>query len=208
MEKAARVSKGELEEKEREALFLIKADLCKWLTEILETAVQPDTFLSQLDSGVLLCQVATLIQQAAKSNENTPPSKPKAPQIPLRQIQCNKTAKKKSFHARDNAANFISWCKEAGVEEAVMFESNGLVQQEDERRVTLCLLEVARIAGRVGMATPTLIKLEQEIEMIEEAECASHEALDKESEEELKEKDGQPPKQKKIRRRDSLDNKV
>ena len=201
--------KKELEEKESEVLFVIKQDLCKWLNTILDVSIGPDTFIAQLDTGVLLCSVAAQIQQhsAANATTTTAPQhkegKSKQRQVPLGEIQCNKKAKHESFHARDNTANFIAWCREAGVEESVMFESNGLVMHKDERRVILCLLEVARIAGDVGMTTPKLIELGKEIDSLENGH---HEQIDDEQRRERKE-DGEQPRQKR-RKKDSLETKV
>ena len=215
-EEKKRVSKEELAEKEKEALFIVKQDLSKWLSRLLGIPIQPETFLSQLDTGVLLCQIVALIQEQAAKEENKKSSKANQRNVPLREIQCNKKAKQESFHARDNTANFISWCREANIEEAVMFESNGLVQHEDERRVILCLLEVARIAGQLGMATPELVEFEKEIDSLEEQDQEGggggggdkRPALGDQVGREEKRKDGEPPKEKRRRRRDSLDNKV
>ena len=197
--------KQDLEEKEKEALCIIKKDLCEWLSKLLGASIESETFLTQLDTGTLLCELAVLVQQQATRNrENVSPNdKTKQRSIPRGEIHYNKHAKQETFHARDNTANFISFCRDAGVEESILFESNGLVQHEDERRIILCILEVARIAGSLGMATPRLIELEKDIESVENAAQASeHRGKGDEGK-----RDGGSPKLKR-RKKDPLDTKV
>ena len=81
----------------------------------------------------------------------------------------------------------------------VLFESEGLVEHKDERSVILCLFELARVAEKLGIAAPELVKMEREIEMMEE-ECEVGVAGQKKL-------DIMPPKAKR-RKRDSLDDKV
>ena len=172
-------------------------------------SIESDTFLTQLDTGILLCQLAVLVQQQATRNrENVSPNdKTIQKNIPRGEIHYNKHAKQKTFHARDNTANFISFCRDAGVEESVLFESNGLVQHEDERRIILCILEVARIAGSLGMATPRLIELERDIDSVERnaVQVASDEGSRGKGNE--VKHDGRSPKLKR-RKKDPLDTKV
>ncbi len=198
--------KEELEEKESEALLIIKQDLCTWLNTILDVSIGPETFMDQLDTGVLLCSVTAMIQHAKQTPAPPHPhdeGKLKQIQVPLCEIQCNKRAKHDSFQARDNTANFVAWCREIGVEETVIFESNDLVMHKDERRVILCLLEVARIAGQVGMVTPKLVELEKEIDSLEDV----HDGGRQDEQKREREEDNAQPKQKR-RKRDSLDTKV
>lgn len=186
--------KAELEEKERESLQVVKEDLSKWLGRLLESDITAAGFLDHLDTGVLLCKLAHRIQRAARQQ-------PKKTKIPLDDVRLNAHARKESFHARDNAANFIGWCRGMDVEESVMFESDGLVLHKDERRVVLCILEVARIAGELGLDMPRLVELEREIDKLErggaETGFPSNEEVISEG----------PPRPKR-RRQESLDDKV
>ncbi|CAH8872955.1 unnamed protein product [Trichobilharzia szidati] len=70
--------------------------------------------------------------------------------------------------ARDNISAFIKWCKELGVPETLLFETNGLMNRTEEKNVLLTLMEVARIASRYGLTDlPYLVRMEREIDEIE-----------------------------------------
>ena len=184
----------QLEEKEKESLLIIKQDVCNWLTKHLNVPVHAAEFMDALDTGVLLCDLARMVQRSATALTPSRSSK-----IPSGLLHCHRNAGKESFHARDNAANFINWCRLLGVEESLVFESEGLVLHRDERRVVLCLLEVARLASKLGISPPQLVEMEQEIEMIEDCK--------EEKEVEEKHTAFQPPKSKR-RKQDSVDEKV
>ena len=173
----AELVRASLAAEEKEALEAIKGDLCRWLArgEILGLDAAPATFLETLDSGEQLCRLAGLVCESARRREEEgkePPVRVPSLKLACKPIKAARGTPMFLASARDNAAQFIQWCRDLGVEEAVIFESVGLVEHSDERRVVLCLLDVARFAEKVGVSPPELVALEREIEELESPSTA------------------------------------
>ena len=187
---------AELEEKENEALLAIKEDLAKWLSTLLKTSITAESFMDDLKSAVPLCKLASLIQAAAAAEEQPTLETRPHPSVPATEVQCDSSVATNfhKFRAMSNAASFIDWCKKVeGVH--IVFESEGLVGNKDERSVILCLLDLARVADKLGMTPPELVKMEREIDLVENTDTAAGKRA------------ASPPKPKKIKR-DALDEKV
>ncbi|TNN12789.1 Growth arrest-specific protein isoform 3 [Schistosoma japonicum] len=81
--------------------------------------------------------------------------------------------------ARDNISAFIKWCKDLGVPETLLFETNGLINKTEEKNVLLTLMEIARIASRYGLTDlPYLIRMEREIDELEAKHSQDHRNMD------------------------------
>ena len=164
-----------------EYLWAMKEDLAEWFNALYSLEVAADTFMEDLDTGVLVCEhankVNTLIHGVTKDTT-------------ARQVHFRASAKEGSFVARDNIANFITWCRLLGIPECLLFETDDLVCRKNERNVVLCLLEVARRGAKYGMLAPTLVQLEEEIE----AELAEDTQPEPEPEPEPEPKKAPPPR--------------
>ncbi|KAK1121754.1 hypothetical protein K0M31_010065 [Melipona bicolor] len=122
--------------------------------------VSGDNFFDALDNGVVVCRLARIIQEKARTAIDA--GKAKGP-MPVIKGRCWENAARRSFFSRDNMENFIQFCRRLGVHENLLFESDDLVLHGQPRNVVLCLLEVARLASRYSVEPPGLVQLEREI---------------------------------------------
>ncbi|XP_013773904.1 growth arrest-specific protein 2-like [Limulus polyphemus] len=148
--------------KQDENLVPLKEDLAEWINRTVGiNIITVENFMNVLDNGVILCKLVTLIQKKAESFRREGLIQKAVPSV---DFKCWEKARSASFFARENAENFLKWCRRFGVHEAVIFESEGLVLHTQPRTVVLCLLELGRIAAKYGIEPPGLVKLEKEID--------------------------------------------
>lgn len=146
-------------------LLALKEDLASWISRLLKIDLTVDSFTSVLDTGVILCRLANFIQNTGDQFFINNSGFVREGVFPL----CGITFKERgasqgSFIARDNVCNFIRWCRELGVPDVIMFETEDLVSNKNEKAVLLTLLEVARKVFKVGVDPPELVRLENEID--------------------------------------------
>ncbi|KAG6442868.1 GAS2-like protein 3 [Manduca sexta] len=146
-------------------LFPLQEDLADWINKTIGiTYLTGENFLDVLDNGAELCQLAAVIHEKAREALDQGLIVGPVPQIRGR---CWQRAARRSFFSRDNTDNFITFCRELGVHENLLFESDDLVLHNQPRQVILCLLEVARLATRFALEPPGLVRLEEEIALEE-----------------------------------------
>ncbi|KAL0597140.1 GAS2-like protein 2 [Plecturocebus cupreus] len=146
-------------------LEAMKEDLAEWLRDLYGLDIDAANFLQVLETGLVLCRHANAVTDTALAFLAETPAQAQKIPMPRVGVSCNGAARPGTFQARDNVSNFIQWCrKEMGIQEALMFETEDLVLRKNVRNVVLCLLELGRRAWRFGVAAPTLVHLEEEIE--------------------------------------------
>lgn len=146
-------------------LLALKEDLASWISRLLKIELTVDSFTSVLDTGVVLCRLANFIQNTGDQFFINNSGFVREGVFP----PCGLTFKERgatqgSFIARDNVCNFIRWCRELGVPDVIMFETEDLVSNKNEKAVLLTLLEVARKVFKFGVDPPELVRLENEID--------------------------------------------
>ncbi|XP_038059207.1 GAS2-like protein pickled eggs [Patiria miniata] len=150
---------------QNEYLYAMVEDLAEWLNNLYALETSPDNFFEKLETGAVLCQHANNMRRVAIEYRQIHGANEKDIVINDNDIKFRLDAKEGSFNARDNISNFISWCRHClNIKDVLLFESDDLVLRKNERSVILCLLEVARRGGKVGMPVPLLVQFEQDIE--------------------------------------------
>lgn len=142
----------------------MKEDLAAWMSSILGLVITVETLLEDLETGVGLCRLANVIQSTGEEFLHHNPSIPRDTFPSCGVTYKERTGFRGSFIARDNVANFIRWCRQLGVSDIIMFETEDLVLHKNEKSVILTLMDVARISVKFGLEPPDLVRMENEID--------------------------------------------
>ena len=171
-------------EKENELLWAMLEDETEWLAKLFpDIVITSELFFYALEDGVVLCRLANLIQKTAEEY-----GRKNKVQVPSKRFKFHTSIQKKNkqlalFKSRENVQGFLTWCRQIGISDSILFESNDVVEadecREGCREVVICLMEIARRASGAFKFTPIpkLIQLEKEIE-IEEQKDAEENLLD------------------------------
>lgn len=156
-------------EKENELLYAMMEDESEWLAKLFpDVVISPEFFFYALEDGSLLCRLANYIQEKAElySREQNVP----VPGKKFRYHTMSKCGREiKLFRSRENVQQFLTWCRSHGIPEAILFESNDVVEVDDYREgcrgVIICLMEIVRRTSKFDLdELPQLIQMEKEIE--------------------------------------------
>jgi len=142
-----------------EYIIVMKEDLAEWLNELYDTTMTADDLFDRLETGILLCRYACIVDDAIRSPD-------------IQVVYRERGVEPGSFQARVNVAAFLAWCRRPPLKmpDDVLFETGDLITQlaseRNERQVALCLLEVGRRSAAlgVGLPAPQLVRLEAEID--------------------------------------------
>eukprot|EP00730_Choanoeca_flexa_P002104 TRINITY_DN10912_c0_g1_i3.p1 TRINITY_DN10912_c0_g1~~TRINITY_DN10912_c0_g1_i3.p1 ORF type:complete len:970 (+),score=304.84 TRINITY_DN10912_c0_g1_i3:166-3075(+) len=137
-------------------LQALRCDLAAWFNVVLSRSdIEGTSFVNSLQSGVLLCSVARVI-------ESTHTKWALTHQIPWKpsRVKCNEKATPGSFFARDNILSFLNWCAKFGGS-AMLFDCDDLVEGRNEEAVLHCLHALAR--SQRGVIAPILIRAEEAV---------------------------------------------
>ncbi|PAA87131.1 hypothetical protein BOX15_Mlig013115g1 [Macrostomum lignano] len=157
-------------------LYAMTEDLADWLNFLYDRDITVESFFDELANGALLCIHAGQLQLAAEeyfsSQQAQQQQRQKLLRLPPSAPRYRLEAKAGTFQARDNIANFISWCRSLGLPDCLLFETEDLANRKNTRHVILCLLEVARAGATFGVEVPELVRFEREIDE-QELSCSS-----------------------------------
>lgn len=98
-------------------LEAMKEDLAEWLRDLYGVDISAANFLEVLETGLVLCQHANAITEAALAFLAETPDQAQRLPLPRAGVSYNEAAQPRTFQARDNISNFIHWCrKEMGIQ--------------------------------------------------------------------------------------------
>jgi hypothetical protein len=166
----------------REELRVLTEEAAEWVASTLGADYGDALFAGfweRIATGVDLCRLVPLV---------SPPNA----LVPCR---FNDRAAPRSFHARDNVANFIAAIRTLGVPPICLFEADDVVLRRNEKNVVNCLLMLAKVATRNGVKPPLIVQYELEIDAMVAARGGREEDDEDDDEEEEEEEDEDAPRE-------------
>merc|ERR1711972_541971 len=170
----------------------MKEDLAEWLNLLYPGInIDAENFIEKSQTGEDLLRHANCVRKKhAEILElitlGEYKRKPPSFQVPETDLPIRENVVPGTWFARDNVYNFIKFCRLLQVMEVVMFETEDLVSQKNEKHVVLTLLEVARRGAKIGMLAPMLVQFEQEIDQELAREEMERKKLEKEERERMR----------------------
>lgn len=126
-----------------ERMLVMVDKLCVWMGTILDEKLNRENLISSIRNGVLMCRLATSIQEEVKGSEGIPS---RAPQ------NFSHDCGNRSMEARENVGKFLQWARDLRVPESSIFSPDDLLKLKGKMNVVNTLLAVARRAKDCGMA--------------------------------------------------------
>ncbi|RTG84060.1 uncharacterized protein DC041_0002421 [Schistosoma bovis] len=174
-----------------ELLLVMIEDLVDWFKQMYPTMtneMNSDNFFDYLSDGILLCHHATELHhrltletnQSINHSKSNPLHNIRISGIQVTLPKSSPIYQKYEYHhhhhhhhssnaiisfiSRNNVSNFLQWCRQLGMYNSILFESEDLVCKKNLRNVIVCLLELARLGNYIHMCIPDIVKLEIEID--------------------------------------------
>eukprot|EP00730_Choanoeca_flexa_P001958 TRINITY_DN10858_c0_g1_i2.p1 TRINITY_DN10858_c0_g1~~TRINITY_DN10858_c0_g1_i2.p1 ORF type:complete len:1557 (+),score=637.95 TRINITY_DN10858_c0_g1_i2:86-4756(+) len=137
-----------------------KEEVAAWINELLETNLKGETLLDELKSGIVLCQVANVIDEVEEQlrfdEQEMGPSEEvvvdeqgnditkRIRERELMEVQFLEPAPVGSKDAKSNVKAFIEWARGVGLVDPDVFAAPDLTHDMDPERVLDGMLKVAR----------------------------------------------------------------
>lgn len=98
-------------QREKNFIPLIE-DVAEWLSKIFKKDINVENIMSELDNGILICELADRIQKTSEgfcAKNAKKQGKQTTKPLPKFRFKLHSSATKESFQARENAANFLRY---------------------------------------------------------------------------------------------------
>ena len=105
----------EISKKGEQHFVPLVEDVSDWLSQTFKREITTENYLDELDDGSLMCELAKKIQNTSEDycvkRKGVKATIDKEKPLPKFEYKIHANARKQSFQARENAANFIRYFK-------------------------------------------------------------------------------------------------